>query len=94
MLTDNPASDTCTSGTRFAPLSWRHLGYSFAYRPGEANHCPGCGRHNWIVGRLMAECAFCGTALILEHVHGYGATQRISRQTVPYGLPMEMQAVA
>lgn len=42
----------------------------------------------------MAECAFCGTALILEHIHGYGATQRISRQNVPYGLPMELQAVA
>lgn len=94
MLTDNHAADI----NRAAPIgltSWRRAGYSFSYRPGEANHCPGCGRHNWIVGRLMAECAFCGTALILEHVHGYGATQRICRQGVAHeGAPPELQAVA
>lgn len=90
MLTENSS----TKGPYPARPSWRHLGYSFAYRSGDSNHCPGCGRHNWIVGRLMAECAFCGTALILEHVHGYGATQRISRQGVPSDLPVELQAVA
>lgn len=36
------------------------------YRSGEVNHCPGCGRTNWIIGRITAECAFCGTALGLE----------------------------
>lgn len=40
-------------------------GYHFAYRPDEANHCPGCGHSQWIVGRSTAECAFCGTALPL-----------------------------
>ncbi|MFT3964880.1 MAG: hypothetical protein QM690_03220 [Sphingobium sp.] len=88
MLADNHA-------IRAGLPSWRHAGYSFSYRPGEANHCPGCGRHNWIVGRLMAECAFCGTALILEHIHGYGARQRICRQGMAYdGAPPELQAVA
>jgi len=39
------------------------------YRDGEPNHCPGCGRTHWHIGRLTAECAFCATALPLEHVH-------------------------
>jgi hypothetical protein len=29
------------------------------------NHCPGCGRIQWLIGRVSAECAFCGTALPL-----------------------------
>jgi hypothetical protein len=29
------------------------------------NHCPGCGRTHWIIGRVSAECAFCATALPL-----------------------------
>jgi hypothetical protein len=33
------------------------------YRQGEINRCPGCGRTQWRVGRITAECAFCGTAL-------------------------------
>ena len=38
-------------------------GYHAVYREHEVNHCPGCGRSNWHVGRVGAECAFCGTAL-------------------------------
>ncbi|MBD3772100.1 MAG: hypothetical protein IE921_00790 [Rhodobacteraceae bacterium] len=38
-------------------------GYGVAYRPGETNRCPGCGRQHWHVGRATAECAFCATAL-------------------------------
>jgi hypothetical protein len=38
-------------------------GYHILYRDNEPNHCPGCGRGHWYVGRLSAECAFCGTAL-------------------------------
>lgn len=38
-------------------------GYVAVYRPGEVNHCPGCGRSHWYVGRFSAECGFCGTAL-------------------------------
>jgi len=41
-------------------------GYHAVYREHEVNHCPGCGRTHWYVGRTMAECAFCGTALPLE----------------------------
>jgi tRNA(Ile2) C34 agmatinyltransferase TiaS len=35
------------------------------YHIGETNHCPGCGRSQWSVGRITAECAFCSTALPL-----------------------------
>lgn len=42
-----------------------HTGYRVAYRPHEANHCPGCGGSHWLIGRLTAECAFCSTALPL-----------------------------
>ena len=41
-------------------------GYHVVYRDHETNHCPGCGRSQWLIGRLMAECAFCETALPLE----------------------------
>jgi len=41
-------------------------GYYAAYRPHEVNRCPGCGRSQWLVGRLLAECAFCSTALPLK----------------------------
>jgi len=35
------------------------------YITGEINHCPGCWRSQWIVGRRSAQCAFCGYALPL-----------------------------
>ena len=38
-------------------------GYHVVYREHEVNHCPGCGRTHWIIGRVSAECAFCTTAL-------------------------------
>lgn len=44
------------------PVQW---GYRVFYRPGQVNHCPGCGRSHWLVGRVSAQCAFCGTALAL-----------------------------
>lgn len=40
-------------------------GYVVTYRQGQANHCPGCGRAHWYIGRLTAECAFCATAVAL-----------------------------
>lgn len=40
-------------------------GYHAVYREGERNHCPGCGRTQWLIGRISAECAFCATALPL-----------------------------
>ena len=41
-------------------------GYHIVYREQEVNHCPGCGHTHWYIGRTMAECAFCTTALPLE----------------------------
>ena len=41
-------------------------GYHAVYRENEVNHCPGCGRTHWLVGRMLAECAFCSTALPLQ----------------------------
>ena len=50
-------------------LKMRHdpkgRGYHAVYRTEEVNHCPGCGRVQWIVGRFSAECAYCSTALPL-----------------------------
>jgi hypothetical protein len=40
-------------------------GFYAVYRIGEVNRCPGCGRAHWWIGRTMAECAFCETALSL-----------------------------
>jgi hypothetical protein len=42
------------------------------------NHCPGCGRTHWYVGRLSAECGFCSTALPLADtgITGTGLLRR------------------
>lgn len=48
-------------------------GYSVAYRENEVNHCPGCGRTHWYVGRVSAECGFCATALPLIAATSRGA---------------------
>src|SRR5438309_11053788 len=50
-----------------ASEAWKpyERGYHAVYREHEVNHCPGCGRTQWIVGRISAECAFCSTALPL-----------------------------
>ena len=48
-------------------------GYHVVYRENERNHCPGCGRSHWYVGRLSAECGFCSTALPLAEPLGLGA---------------------
>ena len=58
-------------GSLVPPLAQR--GYHIVYRDAQTNHCPGCGRSHWHIGRVMAECAFCATALPLEnstHVAG------------------------
>lgn len=38
-------------------------GYAVLYRAPQI--CPGCSRGHWLVGRSLAECANCGTALAL-----------------------------
>ena len=40
-------------------------GHHIVYRANEANRCPGCGRSHWYIGRVSAECGFCGTAVPL-----------------------------
>jgi hypothetical protein len=47
-------------------------GYHAVYHDGEVNHCPGCGRTHWLIGRMSAECAFCGTALPLKEASNRG----------------------
>jgi hypothetical protein len=51
----------------------QHRGYLVAYRENEVNHCPGCGRTHWYVGRVSAECGFCATALPLVAATSRGA---------------------
>jgi hypothetical protein len=53
----------------FSPAS---RGYHAVYHDNEVNHCPGCGRTHWIIGRLSAECAFCATALPLKEASNRG----------------------
>ena len=40
-------------------------GHHIVYRANVSNHCPGCGRSQWFIGRVSAECGFCGTAIPL-----------------------------
>ena len=47
-------------------------GYHAVYRDNEVNHCPGCGRTHWYLGRVLAECAFCSTALPLQETFRHG----------------------
>ena len=47
-------------------------GYHAVYRENEINHCPGCGRTHWYVGRVSAECGFCGAALPLAEASARG----------------------
>ncbi|HWK37209.1 hypothetical protein [Sphingomonas sp.] len=54
------------TGNDIAP-EWYNPGYTLLYHDDGVNHCPGCGKQQWLVGRVMAECAFCETALPIEH---------------------------
>src|SRR6476659_5759057 len=40
-------------------------GHHIVYRANTDNQCPGCGRSHWYIGRISAECGFCGTAVPL-----------------------------
>jgi hypothetical protein len=60
-------------------------GYHVTYREGEPNRCPGCSRSHWHIGRLSAECAFCGTALPLTESLGAGAGLFRSRGRAHHG---------
>jgi len=58
-------------------------GHHIVYRSNEANHCPGCGRSHWYIGRVSAECGFCGTAVPLaEARHEDAPIARPRKSTV------------
>ena len=54
-------------------------GYHAVYRENAVNHCPGCGRTHWLIGRLLAECGFCGTALPLSESYARGTPAPLIR---------------
>ena len=61
-------------------------GYHAVYRDNEVNHCPGCGRTHWYLGRMLAECAFCSTALPLQESYRQSAAAPMFRRSRPdYG---------
>ena len=46
-----------------------------AYRPGRNTPCPACGERQWLVGRIVAECACCETALPIDGAYrGWSGT--------------------
>ena len=53
-----------TTGEAWKPYE---RGYHAVYREHESNHCPGCGRTHWLIGRVSAECAFCAEASMRSH---------------------------
>jgi len=60
-------------------------GFHVAYRQDTVNHCPGCGRTHWYIGRFSAECGFCATALPLLETAMIGSGTH-SRNRQPYNL--------
>jgi hypothetical protein len=60
---------THSHGTTFDPAL---RGYHAVYRENQVNHCPGCGRTHWMIGRMLAECSFCATALPLSDSYARG----------------------
>jgi len=63
-------------------------GHHIVYRANSLNHCPGCGRSQWYVGRVSAECGFCGTAVPLaeaawQEASPPGAESPVSRNVSP-----------
>ena len=53
-------------------------GHHIVYRANSANPCPGCGRSQWYVGRSIAECGFCATAIPLAQTSG-GSARAVPR---------------
>lgn len=69
-----------------AALDLSRRGYHAVYRANEVNHCPGCGRTHWHIGRSLAECAFCATALPLTESFRQPAAAVIVRRSNPIDL--------
>jgi len=71
-----------TFGNQFDPAK---RGYHAVYRENQVNYCPGCGRTHWFVGRSLAECGFCSTALPLAESFRQSTTARVSHRNAPAG---------
>jgi hypothetical protein len=69
------------------PLDILSRGFQASYRQDEINRCPGCGRSHWYVGRAIAECAFCSTAIPLAETEmlGVGLTRHVQTKKVALG---------
>ena len=50
------------AGSSFPEILARR-GHHVVYRANSLNHCPGCGRSQWFVGRMTAECGYCSVAI-------------------------------
>lgn len=61
-------------------------GFAILYHADSDNHCPACGRDQWIIGRVTAQCAFCETALPLDRIAGHGYSPRFVTQEPVGGL--------
>lgn len=69
------------------PESLSRRGHHVVYRANSSNHCPGCGRSHWYVGRVTAECSFCGAAVPLAEARMEGPATRSNEATT--GAPMQ-----
>lgn len=65
------------------PFDPAKRGFLALYRENEVNHCPGCGRTHWHVGRITAECAFCATAMPIDVSNGSSTMHRGRPAWVP-----------
>lgn len=57
-------------------------GHHIVYRANSSNHCPGCGRSHWYIGRVSAECGFCGTAVPLAEARRDEAVAPVARPSI------------
>src|SRR4029078_1474354 len=58
-------------------------GHHIVYRASVSNHCPGCGRSQWYIGRISAECGFCGTAVPLAEASRHEANPHAASAKSP-----------
>ena len=64
------------------PCEPRERATQWTYWQHTLNHCLGCGHASWLIGQFSAECAFCKTALALDHsaMLGSGMFRRCHRR--------------
>jgi len=87
MLTDGMIADRMSSSDEIVAHRVERRGYHMLYRCDQVNHCPGCGRANWYIGRQTAECSFCGTAIPLADSvvqSAFGGHSRNRRRFLPF----------